>query len=239
MRPSPEKAAWKWRTARLSAVLLLCFAVTGPVRALADIYRYVDKDGVAHYSNMPNNTKYQLYLKEGATTRRAAPRIIGSSGSGALAGLVWKSGKTVSAYDHYIREAAVLHHLDANLVKAVIKIESAFNPGAVSNKGAKGLMQIMPMNFQDLGITDPFDPRQSIQGGTQYLREMLDRFEGNLALALAAYNAGPSMVEKYKRIPPIDETERYVSKVLRQYYQYRIQGNGAPRQTRRVIRVSR
>jgi soluble lytic murein transglycosylase len=112
--------------------------------------------------------------------------------------------------------------VDSLLVKAIIKAESDFNPKAVSKKGAMGLMQIMPQNFQDLQIENPFDPRENIMGGTRYFKYLYDRFDGKLALSLAAYNAGPTAVDHYnKSIPPYKETEQYVERVLRYYRNYR------------------
>jgi len=103
------------------------------------------------------------------------------------------------------------------LLKALIKIESDFNPLAISHAGAKGLMQIMPENIKALNIKDPFDPWENIMGGARYLKQLLKRFNGELHLALAAYNAGPNAVESYQRIPPFKETEDFVKKVLEYY----------------------
>jgi soluble lytic murein transglycosylase len=109
------------------------------------------------------------------------------------------------------------------LLKAIIKAESDFNPRAVSKKGAMGLMQIMPENIKAMNISNPFDPLENILGGARYFREMLDRFKGHLSLSLAAYNAGPTAVERYNnQIPPYKETENYIERVLKFYssYQY-------------------
>jgi soluble lytic murein transglycosylase-like protein len=113
-----------------------------------------------------------------------------------------------------IEDAARKFNLPTKLVKAVIKVESNFDPRAVSPKGARGLMQLMPTTAEDLGVRNSFDIRENINGGCRYLRELLDRFDGNLKLAVAAYNAGPAAVEKYGRIPPYNETQDYVKKVL-------------------------
>ena len=117
------------------------------------------------------------------------------------------------AYDDIIEEAATLHHLDSDLIHAVIQAESEFNPTAESPAGAQGLMQLMPALQADLGVDDPFDPRQNILAGTEYLKKLLDRHDGDIALALASYNAGPGNVTKYKGIPPFKETRNYVKKI--------------------------
>jgi len=179
-----------------------------PCTALGDIYRYIDANGVVHFTNTPTDEGYTLYLKEKrvgkvlqARTRR------------------FKAGPDV--YDNLILKAARAFGVDHALIKAVIHAESGFNPRAVSSKGARGLMQIMPRNNASLNISNPFDPSQNIMGGTRYLKRMLIRYNEKLALALAAYNAGPSAVDKYKNIPPYDETQTYVQKVMSLYSRYK------------------
>ena len=117
------------------------------------------------------------------------------------------------AYDALIEEAARLYKLDANLIRGVMRAESSFNPMVVSPAGAQGLMQIMPALAEELGVTDPFDPRQNVMAGARYLRQMLDAHHGNLRLALASYNAGPGNVARYKGVPPFKETRNYVKKI--------------------------
>jgi soluble lytic murein transglycosylase-like protein len=117
------------------------------------------------------------------------------------------------AYDDIIEEAAVTHDLDPDLIHAVIQTESAFDPHAESPAGAQGLMQLMPILQKELGVKDPFDPRENIMAGTQYLKKLLDRHSGDLALALASYNAGPANVSRYKGVPPFKETRNYVKKI--------------------------
>lgn len=119
------------------------------------------------------------------------------------------------AYNETIAEAADLYKLDPNLIRAIIRAESAFNPFALSRAGAQGLMQLMPGVAEELNVLDPFDPRQNIFGGARYLRWLLDRNEGDLDLAVASYNAGPGAVARYNGIPPFRETQDYVKKVNR------------------------
>lgn len=171
----------------------------------ADIYRFVDSKGVIHFSNVPTNPSYRLYMKEerGSRPLSSEPKL--------------PSRAKLDRYDPLIQHTARRHGLDHSLVTAVIKVESDFDPGAVSVKGARGLMQLMPGTARELGVRDSFDPWENVEGGVRYLRNLLEFFNGNLPLALAAYNAGREAVLQHGGIPPYPETRQYVEKVL-QYY---------------------
>jgi soluble lytic murein transglycosylase-like protein len=127
-------------------------------------------------------------------------------------------------FDGMIGEASKKHGVDESLIRAVIRQESAFNPKATSHCGAQGLMQLMPETAKELGCTDAYDPYQNIMSGTKYLKQLLDRFDGNLTKAIAGYNAGPGSVEKYGGLPPFAETQDYVTKVLGNYRNYKGMG---------------
>ena len=193
-------------------MLSVCLCLMLPCTAPADIYRYIDAQGVVHFTNTPTDQGYTLYLKEKKYRR-------GTARSKSAQSKRFRSGSDV--YDNIILKAAGTFGVDRALIKAVIHAESGFDPNAVSSKGARGLMQIMPKNDVALEISNPFDPAQNIMGGTQYLKRMLTRYNEKLSLALAAYNAGPSAVDKYNNIPPYEETRTYVQRVMALYSRYK------------------
>jgi soluble lytic murein transglycosylase len=180
-------------------VVLLALVLV-PAPAPADIYRYVDENGVMHFTNAPTSGKFKLFMRE----RK-----------------VFISKLDSNQFDPIISEASKKYGIEAPLIKAVIKAESDFDPNAISHKGARGLMQIMPMNYRLLNVENPFDPNQSIEGGARYLRDMLDRYKGSLNLSLAAYNAGPGAVDRHGGVPPYPETTEYIERVMKYYQRYK------------------
>jgi len=178
--------------------MALGLAVSSP--SFADIYKFTDEDGVVHFTNVPTHGKFKLILKEKRVEFRLGPNF--------------------EKYDATIMKAAEKHGVDYALVKAVIKAESNFNPMAISRVGAKGLMQLMPGTAYALRVNDSFQPEDNIDGGVRYLRYLLDLYQGNIYLALAAYNAGEKAVYRYRGIPPYPETKTYVKRVLRYHEQY-------------------
>ncbi|HIJ68531.1 MAG TPA: transglycosylase SLT domain-containing protein [Deltaproteobacteria bacterium] len=208
----------------LFAALGIVLTVACPTIPCAEIFKYIDRDGAIHYTNTPtyaNSTDVSLPPLTEATFQRYFPRYAASQGfqPGFFSRL--SNLPNQAAYDPHIKLTCKLYGLDCNLVKAIILAESGFNPQAVSPKGAMGLMQLMPDTSRDLGVLNPFDPRQNIDGGARYLRMMLDLFGNDTALALAAYNAGPEAVTKHGGIPPFDETQIYVKTVMDFYDRYR------------------
>jgi soluble lytic murein transglycosylase-like protein len=195
--------SWKGLAA---AVLLGAPAVLGGLPAWADIYVHKDAQGVLHFTNVPNHSGYRTVIREwgnGSRSMSLAPGRI----------------------EEIIRSASERYGVDPHLVRAVIKAESDFNTRARSPKGAQGLMQLMPETARLHNVGNVYDPDENIDGGVRHLRLLLDRYQGDLRLALAGYNAGIQAVEKYGGIPPYQETREYVRRVLDYHQRYR--GNGS------------
>jgi len=170
-------------------------------RSAADVYRYVDENEVIHLTNLPMGPPFRLLFKEGRPDSEFA--------------------YTSVPYGALIATTADKYGVDHALVKAVIKAESNFNRNAVSKKGARGLMQLMPQTALAFGVTDCFRPEENIEGGIRYLSYLIGLYNGDLRLTLAAYNAGEAAVAKYFGIPPYEETRTYVRQVLNHYERYR------------------
>ena len=198
--------------ARSLSVLALLLAANAEA-ASADIYGYTDSSGVTHFTNVPMDSRYRLV--------QAAPPE--PSADRARASVPREVDWTARAgtYSHMIDQAAKKSALQPALLRAVIAIESAFNPRAVSSAGAQGLMQLHPDTARRYGVGDAFDPEQNLSGGARYLSDLMRRYHNNLELVLAAYNAGEQAVDHYGRqIPPYRETQAYVPAVLRLYRQF-------------------
>lgn len=185
----------------LAAVVFL--SVCAAVPAYADIFKYENEEGVLHITNVPSNpsAKYVLIMKE---KRVQFPKNI-----------------DFRKYDKIIARVARENNLEAALIKAVIRAESNFDHRAVSHKGAKGLMQLMPQTASSLNVEDVFHPDHNIEGGARYLRYLMNLYRGDMRLALAAYNAGEGAVAKYGDVPPYRETQNYVQRVMIFYDEFK------------------
>jgi soluble lytic murein transglycosylase-like protein len=175
-----------------------------PFLTTADVYQYVDQNEVIHLTNVPpTGAHFKILIREGP------------------AHLKPKEDGSFARYDALIARTAGQYGVDGALVKAVIKAESNFDSRAVSKKGAKGLMQLMPKTAERLGVSDCFHPGDNVDGGIRHLSYLLDLYQGSVPLALAAYNAGERAVSKFGGIPPYSETRTYISSVLDHYGRYR------------------
>ena len=186
---------------RALLTVAMCVAVPPAIGlASAGAARLIDGAGIVHFTNVPEDPRYRGVR----------------STSGTALGWFSRGDPRWGQYAKDIHEISLQHDVDPVLVQAVIRVESAFNPSAVSRKGAGGLMQLMPRTASALGVLDPFDPRENIRGGVRHLRYLLDRYRGNVTMAVAAYNAGEAAIDFHRGIPPYPETEQYVQRVLRQ-----------------------
>lgn len=188
----------------LSAIIILILGFSA--NSMADIYKFVDIDGVIHFTNVPVDARFKA--------------------------LGWEEEfeHYIGAYEAVIQKMAARYNVEPALIKAIIKAESNFDPSALSRKGAIGLMQLMPATAVDLNISDPHNPHQNIEGGTKYLRNLTGLFGSDLRLVIAAYNAGENAVIKYGRtIPPYKETRNYVKRVTTYLASYRKEASIANR----------
>ncbi len=172
----------------LTALIILLLNIL-VITSYADIYKHTDKNGIMHFTNIPKGRGYKKIITE-------------------------VKNRSHRKYDQIINTKSSKYNIKSSIIEAVITVESNWDPRALSQKGAIGLMQLMPSTASDMQIRNPYNPEENIEGGTRYLRYLMDRFDNNLELVLAAYNAGPSRVEKSGGIPPFRETRLYVKSVL-------------------------
>ena len=212
------------RVSTLVAVLgLTAFAA----RASAErIYRWVDHDGVLHVSNVPKGGAHHRRhgkLHADPSFKRLVP--------GPTAPLDFTPNDQTAKYDAFIKEACAAYNIPPALVRAIMNAESNFDPRAMSEKGAMGLMQLMPATGEKMFVSDILNPRENIMGGVRYLRVLANRFDGDMVRIVAAYNAGPNAVISAGGVPAIPETQDYVRKVLRLYFRYKADAADASAQT--------
>ena len=188
----------------ISVLILLAVSLFARNSSGQSLYSYVDENGVQNFTNVPPvNAVWDL-------------KVVGSRVSAAPAGQFSLNGKS-EAFDPIIEKYALEHRLDPSLIRSIIAAESNFNPKAVSRKGARGLMQLMPATAERLGVANAFDPEENIRGGVQHFRWLMDNFNNDLDLSLAAYNAGENLVARLGRVPEIKETREYVRTVTQRY----------------------
>jgi len=181
-------------------MITVVIAAPGMRPAYADIYSFRDDSGTTHLTNVPSDARYELAIQE-----PAPPDPL-------------KKGSGIQRYGQLVEQVAREHDIDPALLNAVITVESAFNPNAISHKGAVGLMQLMPATARRYGVANRYDPAENVRGGAGYLRDLMELFDGNIPLALAAYNAGEKAVARNgNRIPPNRETPTYVMRVMELY----------------------
>jgi soluble lytic murein transglycosylase-like protein len=209
------------RGAKGLGTLALAGALLAPAGASADLYSWTDARGVVHFTDVQKTARYQKVAYAPPSQDRL--RVFAPS-TGRSRFVLKRTGRRLEprhheTFDPLIRTASRTHGVPAALVKAVIAAESSFDAGAVSPKGAMGLMQLMPGTARELGVDDAFESDQNVQGGTRYLRELYDRY-GDWLRTLAAYNAGPEAVDRYDGVPPYTETREYVKRVLSYYRRF-------------------
>ena len=198
---------------KIRLLLLLVLAISAGI-AHADIYRYVDADGTVHFTNVPQDSRFKVYLKEKRTPDPVTDTLASE--------IRHYDDKDRARYAKPIQDAAKATRLEPALIHAVISAESGYNPLARSRKGAAGLMQLMPETAKRYGVKNRLDPAQSISGGARYLRDLMQMFNNDLQLVAAAYNAGENAVLRAgNRIPPYQETMTYVPRVMTYYKKYR------------------
>ena len=196
----------------IAAGVLLLAGVAPTVNA--DIYQFVDENGVVHLTNVPSG-RIKKPIKVTTENRKSSSSSASSSRS--PVNRAQQTDSVPVSYVNIINSSCERFGVDPSLVHAIVKVESDFNPFALSRKGAMGLMQLMPQTATTMNVRNSFSPDENIEGGVKYLRYLLDRYEGNISLALAAYNAGETAVKKWGTVPPFKETQDYVKKIMHIY----------------------
>ena len=200
----------------IAITALLGLLALPPPAAADEIYSYVGADGVIHFTNAPTDREYRMIGRLGP--RPSARKVEAARREARTPG---RAARSYAEYEAHVRAAAEKYQLPEGLLRAVMAVESNFDHRAVSNKGAMGLMQLMPGTAKDMYVTDAWDPAQNIDGGARYLRILANLYEGDVPRTLAAYNAGPEAVRRARGIPNIPETQQYVRKVIALYQTFR------------------
>jgi soluble lytic murein transglycosylase-like protein len=208
-----------FRFPRALRVAALAAVATIAPAASADIYQYVDAQGTIHFTNTRNDPRYRVYIRGDRALR--ANGYAGTPSAGVAVPPSDRDLARFTRFDEWIREAATLYQIPEQLVRAVIKVESDYDPRAISVSGARGLMQLMPDTASRLEVHDIDDPRENIFGGVRFLRILANDFNGDLELTIAAYNAGGEAVMRFGGVPPYLQTRNYVVKVTQYYHRYR------------------
>lgn len=195
-----------------------------PASASAELYIYTDKNGIVHITNIPNNVPEDVLSETKEQPNKETKKVTKTENT-----FNWKDNLGVlrrvhkvgvTKFDDLIKKAAKYYTLPPSLIKAVIAVESCFEPNAVSPAGAEGLMQLIPPTAKEMEVVDSMNPEQNIFGGTRYIRILANHFKGDLRLTLAAYNAGPKAVERSGSVPNYAETKEYVKRVIKLYRHY-------------------
>jgi soluble lytic murein transglycosylase-like protein len=222
------------RTLRRAALVragVLAALIGAPAVARADIYSYTDRDGVVHFTNIKprraESRRWKKVMDEQAVGKAAARR--GTCARCDAVPARDRSPARFSRFDAHILEASQLYAIPVPLIRAVIKVESDYDPRVVSSMGARGLMQLMPEVMEDMGVRNVHDPRENILGGTRLLRVLANRYQGDLVLTIAAYHSGMGSLKKYRNtVPPYENTRKYLRMVLERYYQYKEKEKQSP-----------
>jgi soluble lytic murein transglycosylase-like protein len=228
--PKLAPRSWYRRIDALVAAIALCGIAVEPRQARADIWSY-EENGIIHFTNIaPSGASAHRFRVEWKAGPGKAAVVSATAGSG-VAGCDKSRADVVpsrdtsperySRYDAFIAEAAMVYALPPALIRAIIHVESDYDPQVVSCAGARGLMQLMPDVEKEQRVSDVFDPRRNILGGSRLLRLLANRFRGDLVLTVAGYHAGPGAIEKYNGVPPYETTQRYVYAVLKRYQTYK------------------